>query len=162
MQYLLRLWLSFTNQLEFNIGWLLFYHILTSKPVKNINSWHFIHTSVLSLLTTLWNKEYLKPRRILWNGSNHCLLSFKNKCGTYIIIHVKNKSWYGQLSKINNKTKNNSKRTAWEGSPEKYKPSFPVILATEPCGATFPYNIWMWAVFLMGFSIGLIISWITS
>lgn len=41
--------------------------------------------------------------------------------------------------------------------PEKYSPSLPVILATEPSGARLPYNICMWPVSLMGFDKGLII-----
>lgn len=41
--------------------------------------------------------------------------------------------------------------------PEKYSPSLPVILATEPSGAIFPYSIWMCPVALMGLDNGLII-----
>ena len=41
--------------------------------------------------------------------------------------------------------------------PEKYMPSFPVIFATDPSGAKFPYKIWICPVSLMGFSIGEII-----
>ena len=44
-------------------------------------------------------------------------------------------------------------------APEKYSPSFPVIFATEPWGARFPYSIWIWPVSLMGFVNGLIICW---
>ena len=36
--------------------------------------------------------------------------------------------------------------------PLNIKPSFPVILATEPSLAIFPYNILMWPDSLIGFS----------
>ena len=42
--------------------------------------------------------------------------------------------------------------------PLKIKPSFPVILATEPSEAKFPYKIRICPEFLIGLLIGLIIS----
>lgn len=43
--------------------------------------------------------------------------------------------------------------------PEKNRPSFPVIFATEPPGARFPYKTCRCPVFFMGFDNGLIIGW---
>ena len=42
--------------------------------------------------------------------------------------------------------------------PLKYKPSFPVIFATEPSGAMFPYKVCKCPVFLIGSSKGTITS----
>ena len=43
--------------------------------------------------------------------------------------------------------------------PLKTNPSFPVILATEPSSAIFPYNILICPELLIGFSIVLTTSW---
>mmetsp|Transcript_8681 Transcript_8681/g.24801 ORF Transcript_8681/g.24801 Transcript_8681/m.24801 type:complete len:200 (-) Transcript_8681:1137-1736(-) len=43
--------------------------------------------------------------------------------------------------------------------PSNSRPSFPVIFATEPSGATLPYRICKWPVSLMGLSIGMTTSW---
>ena len=34
-----------------------------------------------------------------------------------------------------------------------------MIFATDPSGAMLPYRHWRWPVFLIGFSIGRMISW---
>mmetsp|Transcript_32903 Transcript_32903/g.72663 ORF Transcript_32903/g.72663 Transcript_32903/m.72663 type:complete len:202 (+) Transcript_32903:752-1357(+) len=43
--------------------------------------------------------------------------------------------------------------------PRNFRPSLPVILATEPSGARLPYRIWIWPVCLMGVSMGSTTSW---